>query len=216
MAGSVGGRVSPSLIYRGAGVYELAMLALYGRHYSARYRALADLIAPSSSVLDVCCGPGVLYDRYLRAKAVHYTGLDLNEKFIRRLNARGGHGLVWDLRKPRQLPKADFVIMQASLYHFLPDPTTIVDGMLQAARARVIIAEPIRNLVSSKSRVLARVGRSLTKVNDTEESLRFTEESADKFFAAYASRLSKSFLISGGREKVYVLEAVKPNVSAEY
>ena len=37
---------------------DCVMLALYGRHYGARYRAVADLIPDGSSVLDLCCGPG--------------------------------------------------------------------------------------------------------------------------------------------------------------
>jgi len=186
------------------------MIVLYGRHYPARYRALADLIPLSSSILDLCCGPAVLYDRYLRHKAVTYTGLDINAKFIERLNARGGRGLVWDLRSPEALPAADYVIMQASLYHFLPDATDIVDRMLRAARIQVVISEPIRNLASSKSRVLATVGQRFTNASDDRKSLRFTKETADQLFSAYASRLRNTFLLPGGREKVYILDAAIP------
>lgn len=57
------------------------MALLYGRHYSSRYQAIADLIQPASTVLDLCCGPGVLYRRFLRKKAVNYTGIDLNSNF---------------------------------------------------------------------------------------------------------------------------------------
>src|SRR6185369_13287964 len=125
------------------------MLLLYGRHYPARYRVICDLIPSGSSVLDLCCGPAILYHRYLRAKSVRYTGLDINQKFIDRLIRSGGLGKLWDLRGDEPLPAADYVIMQASLYHFLPDPSTIVNRMLQAAHKRVIIAEPIRNLATS-------------------------------------------------------------------
>src|SRR6476620_10731768 len=138
------------------------MLLLYGRHYPSRYRAIADLIPPGSSVLDLCCGPALLHQRHLKAKSVQYTGLDLNSKFIDRLNRQGGCGKVWDLRNGEPLPAADYVIMQASLYHFLPDPSAIVNRMLQAAHKGVIIAEPIRNLATSKSRLLSFLGRLST------------------------------------------------------
>ena len=199
--------MATSLIYRNASVYELAMLFLYGRHYTSRYSAIAELIPAGSSVLDLCCGPALLYHRYLRAKDVRYTGLDINTKFIEQLIRRGGSGRVWDLRNEEPLPSADFVIMQASLYHFLPDATRVVNRMLHAAREQVIIAEPVRNLASSNSRLLSLLGRLFTNPGAGEHSLRFTEASLADFFSGYASCVVGSFTIAGGRERVYVLNA---------
>ena len=183
------------------------MLLLYGRHYTSRYRALAELIPAGSSVLDLCCGPALLYHRYLRSKGVQYTGLDINSNFMARLNRRGGSGQVWDLRSEEALPSADYVIMQASLYHFLPDASPVVDRMLQAARRQVIIAEPIRNLATSDSRLLSLLGRLFTNPGVGEHSLRFTEASLADFFSGYSSRVVESFPIAGGREQVYVLDS---------
>ena len=199
--------MATSLIYRSASMYELAMLLLYGRHYASRYRAISELIPAGSSVLDLCCGPALLYHRYLRAKSVQYTGLDINTKFIEQLIRRGVSGLVWDLRSDEPLPPADYVIMQASLYHFLPDASHVVNRMLQAARERVIIAEPVRNLATSDSRLLSLLGRVFTNAGSGEQRLRFTEATLADFFSAYASRVVESFPIAGGREKVYVLDA---------
>lgn len=198
--------MAESFIYRSASVYELAMLLLYGRHYASRYRAIAELIPAGSSVLDLCCGPALLYHRYLKSKGVRYAGLDLNANFIARLNRRGGRGQVWDLRSDEALPSADYVIMQASLYHFLPDAAPVVNRMLQAAQERVIIAEPIRNLATSDSRLLSLLSRLFTNPGVGEHNLRFTEASLADFFSAYASRVVRSFPIAGGREKVYVLD----------
>lgn len=181
------------------------MLLLYGRHYTSRYRAIADLIPAGSSVLDLCCGPAHLYQRWLRAKSIQYTGLDINKNFIARLLRRGGSGRVWDLRSSEALPNADYVIMQASLYHFLPDASQVVDRMLAASRKRVIIAEPIRNLATSDSRLVSLLGRLFTNPGVGEHALRFTEESLAGFFTSYESRIVQSFTIAGGREKVYVL-----------
>src|ERR1044071_6340186 len=133
--------MTTSIIYRNTPLYELAMLMLYGRHYPSRYRAIADLIPADSSVVDLCCGPALLFNRYLRQKNVSYTGLDVNAGFIRRLIRNGGSGQVCDLRKDAPLPRADYVMMQASLYHFLPDALPILGRMLQAATRQVIIAE---------------------------------------------------------------------------
>jgi len=181
------------------------MFALYGRHYSSRYQAIADLIPAGSSVVDLCCGPALLYHRSLKQKNVNYTGLDVNEKFIRQLIKRGAQGYDWDLRSEEPLPKADYLVMQASLYHFLPDPKPVVDRMLKAARRQVIIAEPVRNLATSESRLLSTLGRVLTNPGVGEHSLRFNPQTLDEFFSGYGSRVMQSFSIAGGREKVYVL-----------
>ncbi|OBH58706.1 class I SAM-dependent methyltransferase [Mycobacterium sp. E2479] len=196
-----------SLIYRSGVSYELLMRTLYGRHYAARFRAIAALIPEGATVLDVCCGPGTLYSRYLREKSVDYLGLDLNNGFIARLNDAGGRGEVRNLHADTPLPRADFVIMQASLYHFLPDPRAVVDRMLAAARNRVIVAEPVRNMTTSDNRVLAALGRRFTNPGDGAQAHRFTEATLDEFFRNYAPRVVQQSLIAGGREKLYVLSA---------
>lgn len=197
--------MSTSLIYRSSSLYELAMLGLYGRHYGSRYRALADLIPDGSSVLDLCCGPALLFHRYLRHKSVHYTGLDVNAKFIGQLRHRGADGQIWDLRNETPLPQADYVVMQGSLFHFLPEAGPVVDRMLRAARKQVIIAEPIRNLASSKVRLLALAGKLFTNPGVGNHSQRFNEASLDQFFSRYSSSVVQSYVIAGGREKVYLL-----------
>jgi len=199
--------LAATVLYKSALLYELLMVILYGRHYSGRYKVIADMIPAQSSVLDLCCGPAVLYHRYLHQKSVAYTGLDLSETFIKHLSARGGQGQVWDLKESAALPAADYVVMQASLYQFLPDPQPIVDRMLRAARRQVILAEPIRNITSSKLAPLAFIGRRFTDPGDGQSDHRFTEETLDLFFNRYSSQLSKAFSIPGGREKVFVLNS---------
>ena len=198
--------MAAGLIYRSPALYELAMLGLYGRHYPARYRAVADLIPPRSSVLDLCCGPAVLYERYLRRKFVVYTGLDINETFVRRLKRRGVRAELWDLRGDAPLPPADSVVMQASLYHFLPDPRPLLGRMLEAARGQVIVAEPVRNLSSSRLPLLAPLARRLTDPGVGSQPHRFTERALDGLMTSLCSRAPKAYHISGGREKIYVVE----------
>ncbi|MBF6329846.1 class I SAM-dependent methyltransferase [Nocardia transvalensis] len=196
-----------SLIYRDGRIYELLMRGLYGAHYKARFRAIAELIPEGVGVVDVCCGPGTLYTRYLRGKSVAYTGLDLNAGFIARLNAAGGRGQVWNVHADTPLPAADYLVMQASLYHFLPDAAPIVDRMLAAARRQVIITEPIRNLATSDNPVLASIGRRCTDAGEGAQTRRFSEDTLDDLFRGYESRIVRRARIAGGREKLFVLEA---------
>ena len=206
--------MTSSLVYRSAWLYEFFIMGLYGRHYAARYRAIADLIPGGCRVLDLCCGPGVLFDRHLRHRHVDYMGLDINARFIDRLNRRGARARLWDLREDRPLPEADVVIMQASLYQFLPDPAPVLGRMLRAARRRVILAEPIRNLADSRNPLLAAVARRQTDPGDGAQPLRFTEATLDAFLARAPARPRRSFLIPGGREKVYLIET-GPEAEAE-
>lgn len=198
--------MTPSLVYRSPWLYELLIRALYGRHYAARYRMIADLIPRGSSVVELGCGPATLFDRYLRDREVDYTGLDVNRGFLERLERRGGRARSWDLHRDDPLPRADVVMMQASLYHFLPDAAPVVERMLAAADRLVIIAEPIRNLADSRLPLLAAAARRQTDPGLGEHALRFTEPTLDRFLASFTPRPSRSFLIPGGREKVYLFD----------
>jgi SAM-dependent methyltransferase len=205
------------IIYRNPFVYRLCILLLYHRRYITRFRIVADLVPKGSDVLDLGCGPGLLYELCLRDKDVDYMGLDVNETFIEHVRNLGAQAYLWDLRKDDPLPQADYIVMQGSLLHFLPDPYPIVNRMLRAARKQVIVSEPIRNIGGSNSPMLAAVGRWLTDPGTGKPAGRFTEETLDGFFKPYARHVEKSLLLSGGREKVYVLNrhaAARPKARA--
>jgi SAM-dependent methyltransferase len=202
--------VSTSLIYRSARGYELLMRVLYGRHYLERMGAVAGQVPDGASVLELCCGPGTLYGRYLRAHAGGYIGVDINERFVEQLRRRGVDARRMDLAGGHEpLPAADVAIMQASLYHFLPDAAGIVDRMLGAARDRVIVSEPVRNLATSALPGIALLGRRAADPGVGSHAERFTEATLDELMGRYRERMLTAFPIPGGREKVYVLSAGK-------
>lgn len=184
------------------------MRALYGRYYADRMRAVAGEVPDGSSVLELCCGPGTLYLRYLRARTRGYVGVDVNPRFVAQLQRRGVDARRLDLAAGADpFPDADAVILQASLYHFLPDPERILDRMLAAARDRVIVAEPVRNLASSDLPLIGRLGRSAADPGVGGHAQRFTEATLAALMERYRERILKSFPIPGGRERVYVLSA---------
>ena len=151
-----------SLIYQHRTAYHLLMRLLYGRHFSARYGAVAAEVPTGSSVIDVCAGDGYLYLNYLRAKAVRYQALDISPQLVRWMQRHGIQAQQFDMWQDT-LPVGDVVIMQASLYQFLPDAVPVVEKMLCAARRQVIITEPIRNISSSDNPMLRFVGKRLTR-----------------------------------------------------
>jgi SAM-dependent methyltransferase len=196
-----------SPIYRSPRLYELTMAVLYGRHYHARYSTLASLIPSGASVVELCCGPGTLYRRALRAKKVHYIGLDISPTFIDAVRAAGGDGRVWDLRGPKPLPAGQYLVIQASLYHFIDDRALdLIDRMLVAAEREVIIAEPIRNVTSGRLPLRRTLG-SLTNPGTGAQPHRYTEQTLDLLLDSYRHRLRNAFPLPGGREKAYVLAA---------
>jgi SAM-dependent methyltransferase len=199
--------VSESIIYRSTRGYELLMRALYGRHYDDRMRIVAGQVPEGASVLELCCGPGTMYDRYLRDRASSYIGLDVNAGFVDRLRRQGVDARLADLATSQEpLPGADVAIIQASLYHFLPDAERIVDRMLAAAQQRVIVSEPIRNLASSETPLIGLLGRRAADPGVGGHEQRFNETTLDGLMERYGPRVSAAFLIPGGREKVYVLD----------
>jgi SAM-dependent methyltransferase len=200
--------LSTSIVYRSAVGYELLMRALYGRHYADRMRAVAGEVPDGASVLELCCGPGTLYRRYLRARTRGYVGLDVNSRFVKQLKDGGIDARRIDLAASDDpLPIADAVVIQASLYHFLPQPERILDRMLAASRDRVIVSEPVRNLASSDMPLVGRLGRRAADPGVGGHAQRFTEETLEALMARYRERTLKSFPIPGGRERVYVLSA---------
>ncbi len=206
MPGRYARPVSPSLLYRSALGYEMLMRTLYGRHYAQRMRAVAEQVPLGSSVLELCCGPGTLYLGHLRTRTSAYVGLDVNAGFVARLSRAGVDARRVDLSSPQApLPPADVALIQASLYHFLPDAAQLVERMLSAAARRVIISEPIRNLATSDRRWVRALGARAADPGVGGHTSRFTEETLDELMSRWSGRVLHSFQIPGGREKVYVL-----------
>ena len=115
---------------------------------------------------------------------------------------------MWDVAGGVALPPADYVVMQASLYHFLPDPGPLVDRMLRAARCRVIIAEPVRNLATSGVPWVSRLARRQTDPGTGGAAerggrlgFRFTPQTMDEFFSRYHQPHRTHFLDSRGAGK---------------
>jgi hypothetical protein len=100
------------------------------------------------------------------------------------------------------------VIIQSSLYHFLPDASSLVERMIAAAEKQVLIAEPIRNVADSRIRPLAFLAGKLTNPGTGDQPSRFNEARLDALIEQYRRRghAVRSQLIAGSREKLYILE----------
>jgi hypothetical protein len=107
------------------------------------------------------------------------------------------------LRSDDSIPEADYVVMQAGLYHFLPNPIPIISRILAAARSGLVIAEPIRNLTSSRLRPLSWLARTITNPGTGITGGRFTDETLNELFSNLDLEQAKTFLVAGGREREF-------------
>jgi hypothetical protein len=196
-----------SIVYAHPAIYQAVMRVLYRRAFEARYLALSALIEDGAEVFEACAGDGYLYTRYLAKRPVRYRGGDLNARFVAHARRRSIPIEQLDITTA-ELPRADVVVLQASLYQFMPDHRRVVDKLLGAARRRLLIAEPVRNLASHAPRPIAWLAQRATDPGDGHKPLRFDEPSLDAFFhESYRGRIEHSALIPGGREKIYCLRA---------
>ena len=199
--------MSTSIIYKSSLLYEAFLMIRYRGEYRERSAAIAALIPDGSSVVDLCCGPATLYFSHLKAKQVSYVGLDINRGFVDRLSARGVKAYFWDAAENQPLPEADYVVMQGSLYHFLPDPYPTVDRMLAAARHNVLLTEPVQNLADSKNPLVSWMASKLADPGTGDQANRFNERLFEEFVDHYRphGRVIDFYPIAAGRERLCVL-----------
>jgi len=193
-----------SLIYRSALGYGLVMRVLYGRYYGARDAAVATHVPDGASVLELCCGPARLYRNELRGRVGSYVAIDSNAGFVDRLRLCRVDARQADVATV-DLPVADVVLMQASLYHFLPDAESMVRRMLSAARERVVISEPVRNLAQSRVAIVARLASAGAATAGGAQAKRFDDASLRELMERFGETIVTSQPVPGGRERVYVL-----------
>jgi trans-aconitate methyltransferase len=192
-----------SLIYSNRILYQLAIRFLYGNHYQDRYRALADIIPEQCSVVDLCCGDCYLYTHYLKSKKVSYLGLDLSPSFVAAAHKQGINARRFDVWVD-PIPAADIIMMEGSLYQFIPHADQVIQRMLASAKQKVLVAEPINNLSTAAIPVLAAIGRLTPRPCSGANPFagrRFVQQSMLDLFNSFEA-FDHYFLIPGGREMV--------------
>lgn len=196
-----------SPIYWHPAAYSLFMRFLYGEHFEQRYEELAGVIPEGAEVLEVCCGDAFLYAKYLAKKNVKYRGIDVNAHFDSHNKALGVDFQLGDVFFD-DIPDADYIIIQGSLYQFEPFCAEVVRKLLVKARVKLIICEPIRNLSSSSNRIIATAAAWASSIGQGAIHFRFNSESFDGFVKDHFEELiEQEKVTAGGREKLVVLNA---------
>ena len=190
-------------IYQFPALYRLAMRVGYGGDYEARHALIADRIGEADDVLEPCCGPLGLYRHLARRGLVgSYVGLEQSPAMLRLARRRGVDVRAFDLRAGGALPAAGTVIMQASLYQFHDIADTLLPRLWAAARRRLVIAEPLRNLAQSRVGAVRWLGRALTRTQDRTHAFRYTEATLLQLYRRCGVPVSRLDRTPGGHEIV--------------
>lgn len=197
-----------SLIYRNPFIYRLLMFALYGREYLNRFKTIASFIESRSSVMELCCGFGDFYAYGLKAKQVDYSGVDISPDFVKYGLKKGIKILEGDINN-LEFADCDYCVMISSLYHFQPHPEAIIKKMLAASGKNAIIAEPVKNLLNSKCRLVSRLALLLTNEGGGKNNFRFTEDSLRGLMEAnFKKNIVSVAETKNGKEKIYILKNI--------
>jgi hypothetical protein len=197
-------------------LYHIVMRVLYGNGFNDRYQAIADYVMANCSLIELCAGDCFLYRTFLSEKHITYTAADINPVFLRAASRSGINTIPLNVLKD-PVPSADIVLMQASLYQFIPHQKMIVDKMLAAARNMVIIAEPVRNLSDSPNPIIAFLAKRGANPGTGNKTARFNAETFIAFIKEnYAGRIIESTLTAHGREMLAVLNAEKAGPAIKY
>jgi SAM-dependent methyltransferase len=182
---------------------------LYGKNYTDRFlEILKEMDDRDCTVLDVCSGDCALYKIAFKGnKKIQYKGIDINEVFIREARNKNIDVTFCDVMI-NEIPKADYVVLQGSLYQFHPNCEMILRKLFDSANKKLIISEPVRNLSSSSSSLISFFSRFSADPGDGHKTYRFNKVSLKQLFEKSFAGLDISVReIPGGRD--LILSVVK-------
>lgn len=193
-----------SPIYWHPWLYRTAMKMSYGDQFSRRYEKLNSYIPEGSQVFEVCMGDAFFYRKYLAKKNIRYSCGDINPVFVEAARKDNIDARLLNVFTD-EIPKADIILMHASLSYFMPLEASIVLKLLAAADKKVIIAESIDNLSNSRSGLKSFLGTFLSKAKAGQSKIKFTRESLRKSFEPFNGQIETWEESENDREVIIVL-----------
>ena len=166
-----------SPIYSSPSIYRSVMRGLYGPQIDERYRVVDRRIPDGARVVELCCGCGYLYERFLRKRGIDYFGIDLLPAMTSRLRKLGARVVQGDVLRA-ELPPADYTIMLGSLYHFHPVEARVLRRM--AAHGAGLVLEPISNFSQSGNTLIRLLARGASFIGGTSSGFRLTSSRLDE------------------------------------
>lgn len=202
-----------SPIYWNPTLYHLAIRQSAGKFFAQRYLALDELIPEHASVTEVCMGDAYLYRNYLARKQVAYLGLDINNSFVRSAIRKDIPARTFDVMSDALEP-ADYVIMQGSLYQFIPEEKKIIRKLLNAARKQLLISEPVRNRAQSNNPFISFLAKHAVNPGTGHATERFTEKTLVECFQCFPE-FKEARTIDGGIDMIGIFERTRVETSGQ-
>jgi hypothetical protein len=177
------------------------MSLLYKGKYYKRFDPVLSEIS-GKTVTELCFGDTIIAMK-CKNKAIEWTGLDINDSFIKNAQQQRLKVQLADLTKVPQFPEADNCIICGSLYHFHQNLNALFSKMLQSA-PRIIISEPIINLSAGKG-IIGNLAKASATINGQKQSFRYTEETLLQALNELSKKLHFSYRIATRIEKDIII-----------
>ncbi|MCB0156563.1 MAG: methionine biosynthesis protein MetW, partial [Caldilineaceae bacterium] len=109
-------------------------------HLRPDLQAIADLVPPNMTVLDLGCGNGALLEYLIQAKRIKGRGIELSEEGVLACVRRGLSVRQGNLQEGlADYPDDSFdIVILAQTLPFLDDPAMILNEMLRVGREAII------------------------------------------------------------------------------
>lgn len=156
-------------------------------------------------------GDAYLYQNYLARKQVNYLGLDINNTFVKSAIRKDISARMFDVMTDEVVP-ADYVIMQGSLYQFIPEEKRIIRSLLDAAKKQLVISEPVKNRAQSKNPLISFLARFAVNPGTGHAKERFNEKTLVECFQGFPE-FKEAKTIPGGIDMIGVFEKTRSDAS---
>jgi len=201
-------------IYNHPAVYRLGMRLSYRSEYRERYSLLAEYVGRPSHVLEVCCGDLVLHGQLARRGLLRsYRGVERSPSMVALAHRQGVRVDRLDLRAAAELPRAEIVIMQASLYQFHDLAETLLPRLWNAAERQLLVAEPVRNLSSSGNPVMRWAGQLMSRTDEGPHPFRYTEQTLLQLYERCGIPITRVGRTRHGRE--LIVSSCRPGIARD-
>lgn len=166
-----------SLMYRSPLFYIFSLRMIHGRTFDRRYAEILKIVG-KRHIFEVGCGPGIL-GRYTGKEL--YSGMDLNEKFVRYARKKGYNCILGDILKD-DFPDAEVGVAVDILHHITPRERTLLVRLRERYRT-VVVVEPVKAYSISMPALMRKLWDALLGDSDginpfdSRKEWQFTEES---------------------------------------